>query len=39
MKPIRWQTKNRGKLTLFWILLLLMINETRGGSEFIYFNF
>lgn len=24
---------------LFWILLLLMINETRGGSEFIYFNF
>jgi len=23
----------------FWILILLMINETRGVSEFIYFNF
>jgi len=23
----------------FWIFLLLMINETRGVSEFIYFNF
>jgi len=23
----------------FWILLMLMINETRGVSEFIYFNF
>lgn len=23
----------------FWIMLLLMINETRGVSEFIYFNF
>ena len=23
----------------FWILLLLMVNETRGLSEFIYFNF
>lgn len=25
--------------SLFWIVLLLMINETRGASEFIYFNF
>lgn len=25
--------------TIFWIVLLLMINETRGVSEFIYFNF
>lgn len=25
--------------TIFWIALLLMINETRGVSEFIYFNF
>jgi D-alanyl-lipoteichoic acid acyltransferase DltB (MBOAT superfamily) len=24
---------------LFWVVLLLMINETRGVSEFIYFNF
>lgn len=23
----------------FWVLVLLMINETRGVSEFIYFNF
>jgi D-alanyl-lipoteichoic acid acyltransferase DltB (MBOAT superfamily) len=25
--------------SLFWIVLLLVINETRGVSEFIYFNF
>lgn len=23
----------------FWIILILIINETRGVSEFIYFNF
>ena len=25
--------------TSFWLILILMINETRGISEFIYFNF